>query len=45
MDFSKHSQASAENFYVNDITKEEFKDLALFMAKEFDRHNRGQNGR
>jgi len=45
MDFSKHSQASAENFFVKDITKEEFKDLALFMAKEFDRHNRGHNGR
>jgi len=45
MDFSKHSQASAENFFVKDIAKEEFKDLALFMAKEFDNHNRGHNGR
>jgi len=45
MDFSKHSQASAENFFVKDMTKEEFKDLALFMAKEFDKHNRGHDGR
>ena len=45
MDFSKHSQASAENFFVKDMTKEEFKDLALFMAKEFDMHNRGHDGR
>jgi radical SAM superfamily enzyme YgiQ (UPF0313 family) len=45
MDFSKYSQASSENFFLNDITKQEFSELALFMAKEFDNHNRGYNGR
>lgn len=41
MDFSKYSQASSENFFVNDMTKQEFSELALFMAREFDNHNRG----
>ena len=44
MDFSKYSQASVENFFVKDMAKEEFKELALYMAKEFDNHNRGHNG-
>ena len=45
MDFSKYSQASLENFFVNDMTKQEFSEFALFMAREFDNHNRGHNGR
>lgn len=45
MDFSKFSQASTENFFVKNMTQEEFKDLALFMAREFDKHNRGRNER
>lgn len=45
MDFSKYSQASSENFFVNNMTKQEFSELALFMAREFDNHNRGPHGR
>jgi len=45
MDFLKHSQGSTENFFVNDMTKQEFNELALLMAKEFDNHNRRHNGR
>jgi radical SAM superfamily enzyme YgiQ (UPF0313 family) len=41
MDFSKISQASSENFFVKDMTKEEFRSLALYMAREFDKHNKG----
>jgi radical SAM superfamily enzyme YgiQ (UPF0313 family) len=45
MDFSKYSQASTDNYFVEDgMTKEEFKELALFMAREFDAHNRRKNG-
>lgn len=45
MDFSKRSQASTENYFLEDgMSKEEFKELALFMAKEFDAHNRRKNG-
>jgi radical SAM superfamily enzyme YgiQ (UPF0313 family) len=45
MDFSRFSQASTENFFVNGtMTREEFKELALFMAREFDKHNRSRNG-
>jgi radical SAM superfamily enzyme YgiQ (UPF0313 family) len=40
MDFSKNSQASTENCFVEDISRAEFKCLALFIAKEFDRHNK-----
>ena len=45
MDFSKFSQASTENFFTNGtMTRAEFKELALFMAREFDTHNRSRNG-
>jgi anaerobic magnesium-protoporphyrin IX monomethyl ester cyclase len=45
LDFSKHSQSSTENFFLrNDLSREKFKELALFMAREFDTHNRNRNG-
>jgi radical SAM superfamily enzyme YgiQ (UPF0313 family) len=46
MDFSKYSQASTENFFGdNCMTKEEFRELALFMAREFDKHNRNRHAK
>jgi len=45
MDFSKFSQASAENFFVRDMSRREFSELALTMAREFDAHNRVRNSR
>jgi radical SAM superfamily enzyme YgiQ (UPF0313 family)/glycosyltransferase involved in cell wall biosynthesis len=46
LDFSQHSQSSTENFFTGgSMTRQEFKDLALFMAKEFDAHNRSHNGK
>jgi radical SAM superfamily enzyme YgiQ (UPF0313 family) len=45
MDFSKYSQASTENYFTDgSMSKEEFRELALFMAREFDNHNRSRNG-
>lgn len=45
MDFSKYSQASTENFFTNgSMTREEFRELALSVAREFDTHNRSRNG-
>lgn len=46
MDFSKYSQASTENFFADSrLTKEEFRELALFMAREFDKHNRSRHAK
>jgi radical SAM superfamily enzyme YgiQ (UPF0313 family) len=46
MDFSRYSQASTENHFSNGhMTQEEFRELALFMAREFDAHNRRHNGK
>lgn len=40
MDFAKHSQASTDNIYTQDsISKEDFKILSLYIAREFDKHN------
>jgi len=45
LDFSRYSQSSTENFFTNGhMTREEFKDLALYMAREFDAHNRRHHG-
>jgi radical SAM superfamily enzyme YgiQ (UPF0313 family) len=45
MDFSRFSQASTENFFTNDgLTREEFRELALSIARDFDQHNRSRNG-
>jgi len=45
LDFSQHSQSSTENFFTGDnMTRHDFKELALFMAREFDTHNRSRNG-
>ncbi len=45
MDFSRFSQASTENFFTNgSMTREQFKELALSVAREFDQHNRSRNG-
>lgn len=44
MDFSKNSQASTENCFVEDMSRSEFKCLALFVAKEFDLHNKQRGG-
>ena len=45
MDFSRFSQSSTENYFLNeDITPQEFREMALFMAREFDAHNRSRNG-
>ncbi len=45
MDFSRFSQASTENFFTNgSMTREEFRELALSMARDFDQHNRSRNG-
>jgi radical SAM superfamily enzyme YgiQ (UPF0313 family) len=46
VDFSKYSQSSLENHFLQGMSKKEFANLALFMAQEFDKHNlRGQNGK
>jgi hypothetical protein len=46
MDFSKHSQSSTENHFLNgSMTQKNFRELALFMAREFDTHNRSRNGK
>jgi radical SAM superfamily enzyme YgiQ (UPF0313 family) len=46
LDFSQHSQSSTENFFTGEnMTRQEFKELALFMAREFDAHNRSHNGK
>jgi radical SAM superfamily enzyme YgiQ (UPF0313 family) len=46
LDFSQHSQSSTENFFTGgNMTRREFKELALFMAREFDAHNRSRNGK
>jgi len=42
MDFSKNSQVSTEHCFVEDMTVEEFRDLALSVAREFDRSNQRQ---
>jgi len=42
MDFSKNSQVSTEHCFVEDMTVEEFRELALEVAGEFDRSNRRQ---
>lgn len=39
MDFSRNSQVSTENCFVEDMRVEEFRELALSAAKEFDRNN------
>ena len=45
MDFSRYSQASTENYFSNEnMTQQEFREMALFMAREFDAHNRSRNG-
>lgn len=38
MNFANHSQASTQNLYV-DMTAEQFRELALYVAGEFDAHN------
>jgi len=46
LDFSRYSQSSTDNYFTNGhMTKQEFKDLALYMAREFDAHNRRHNGK
>ena len=46
LDFSRHSQSSTENYFTNGhMTRQEFKELALYMAREFDAHNRRHNGK
>jgi radical SAM superfamily enzyme YgiQ (UPF0313 family) len=45
LDFSRYSQSSTENFFTDGhMTRQEFKDLALYMAREFDAHNRRHHG-
>ncbi len=39
MDFSRYSQSSTEYFFLDTVGKDEFKELALWMAREFDSHN------
>ena len=39
MDFSRSSQASTENSFVEGMPAPELRDLALMLAREFDRHN------
>lgn len=38
MDFSKHSQASTDNLFI-DMAPKEFSELSLYVAREFDAHN------
>jgi len=38
IDFANHSQSSTNNLFI-DMDLSEFRDLALFMAREFDKHN------
>lgn len=46
LDFSRYSQSSTENFFTNGhMTKQEFKELALYMAREFDTYNRRHHGK
>jgi radical SAM superfamily enzyme YgiQ (UPF0313 family) len=46
MDFLRHSQSSTENHFLNgSMTQKDFRELALFMAGEFDAHNRRRNGK
>lgn len=46
LDFSRYSQSSTENFFTNGhMTRQEFRDLALYMAREFDAHNRRHHGK
>jgi anaerobic magnesium-protoporphyrin IX monomethyl ester cyclase len=46
LDFSRYSQSSTDNYFTNGhMTKPEFKELALYMAREFDAHNRRHNGK
>lgn len=42
MDFSKNSQVSTEHCFVEDMSVEEFREMALSVAKEFDRNNHRQ---
>jgi anaerobic magnesium-protoporphyrin IX monomethyl ester cyclase len=42
MDFSKNSQVSTEHCFVDDMSIEEFREIALLVAKEFDRNNSWQ---
>jgi radical SAM superfamily enzyme YgiQ (UPF0313 family) len=45
MDFSRYSQSSTENYFLSEsMTQQEFRETALFMAGEFDAHNRSRNG-
>jgi len=45
LDFSRYSQSCMENFISNDgLTKQEFRELALYIAREFDAHNRRHHG-
>jgi hypothetical protein len=45
MDFSAMSQAAASSRIIDGMSPEEFTELALFMAREFDKHNaaKGRN--
>lgn len=38
MDFSRHSQSSTDNLFI-DMPPEEFRELSLYVAREFDAHN------
>lgn len=44
MDFSQYSQSSLKNCFVSDLRPEEFKELALQMARAFDEHNQKKSG-
>jgi hypothetical protein len=46
VDFLRYSQSSKDNFFNNGhITRLEFMELALFMVRKFDAHNRSRNGK
>jgi GT2 family glycosyltransferase/glycosyltransferase involved in cell wall biosynthesis/radical SAM superfamily enzyme YgiQ (UPF0313 family)/MoaA/NifB/PqqE/SkfB family radical SAM enzyme/cytochrome c-type biogenesis protein CcmH/NrfG len=39
MDLSSYSQSSLKNRFTPDLSQQEFEELALYVAKAFDRHN------
>jgi radical SAM superfamily enzyme YgiQ (UPF0313 family) len=45
LDFSRYSQSCTENFISSKgLTKQQFRELALYIAKVFDSHNRRHHG-
>ena len=43
MNFSRHSQSSTDNLFIN-MPPEEFRELSLYVAREFDAHNARKAG-